>query len=396
MVDAPIPSTQDPQVTAAAVTNPQVPAAAAPEPALLDEPSLLEEPPLESPGQPEASPQVPQGTFPTDSVMAASAGGVARAAFATKDFLTGGTPSEADKSPTRKAIEANANASADSSTVNSLVSGISQFAIGMLGVGKLKALTGAAGVLEGTAVGSSIQAAAVGAAVFDPHGGNVANLIQSVPALQNPVTKYLAAGPDDSEALAMAKNAMLSIGLDAAVTGLFTAGMKSVKAIRGGNPEAIAAAHTELQDAVEAHGAAQDAKEVSPAPINDNAAATGTIANDTGAPGAAADVRVVDNATQGAKAATGEPLPAAPKLLQLDDFRSPPSLTTRGRTVTRSSSTARGPMLWTRGMYSGTRLTAYRGRGWRKEARSLGLRLRADLTLSSRGSPTASRSSSTR
>ncbi len=122
MVDAPISTTpQDPQ--AAAVANPQAPAAPAPEPAMLDEPPLLEEPPLESP-EASAPPPVPQGTFPTDSPMAAMAGGVAKAAFATKDFLTGGTPSEDDKSPTRKAIEANANASAESSTVNGLVSGI--------------------------------------------------------------------------------------------------------------------------------------------------------------------------------------------------------------------------------------------------------------------------------
>jgi hypothetical protein len=47
---------------------------------------------------------------------------------------------------------------------------------------------------------------------FEGAQGNLANLIEKVPALKNPVTEFLAAKPDDNEALARLKNAIAGVG----------------------------------------------------------------------------------------------------------------------------------------------------------------------------------------
>ncbi len=43
------------------------------------------------------------------------------------------------------------------------------------------------------------QGVAAAETVFDPHDPNLANIVQSVPALQNPVTLFLSADPKDSD-----------------------------------------------------------------------------------------------------------------------------------------------------------------------------------------------------
>ena len=280
---------------------------------MLDEPSPLEEPPelaqgqqastnalqgppqsAPLPGQPSQAAQpgqpgpggAPQGDRPWSALRVADdlttipraigAGGL-RAAFETKDFLSGGETPQADRSSVRQW----ADSFSESGPVAGLASGISQFAVGMLGAGKLKAMAeaaplvgdavGAASDYLGVAGGASTKAALVGATAFDPHGANLANMVQTVPALQNPVTDYLSAKPGDSEALDRAKNAMLSIGIDAAATALFAAGMKVYKAIRTGEP--VAPVHEELAQELDRYN-----KPPEPANGND-AAVSGTNDN---------------------------------------------------------------------------------------------------------------------
>ena len=183
----------------------------------------------------------------------AALAGAAQGIFAAKDFLTGGEVAPEDRSDFRKAIDAQV---ANEPLGLQFVSGVSQFAVGMLGVGKLAGLTklpeaaAAAGKAAKFAYDTG-KAAVVGATFFDPHAGNIANLVQAVPALQNPVTGYLAAEKDDGDLLARAKNAMASIGMDLAVAGTFAAGLRVFKAVRSGDTAAVDAAKADLAKAVE-------------------------------------------------------------------------------------------------------------------------------------------------
>lgn len=68
-----------------------------------------------------------------------------------------------------------------------------------------------------------------GAAVIGPQQSNLANLIQSVPALQNPVTDFLQAKPGDTEAEGRLKTGLEAAGLQSVAEGLIGA----VKVIKG-------------------------------------------------------------------------------------------------------------------------------------------------------------------
>ena len=186
--------------------------------------------------------------------------GAAKSIYETKDFIFGKTAEE-DKSPTRRALEGLDRELAQESIANSFVSGLSQFATGMLGAGKLVGLAkavpavgGAVGALEasrkGAAVLSSGKAAAVGAVAFDPSGPRLSDLVQKFPALQNPVSEFLASQPGDSAALGRAKNALESIGVDAALAGVFAASVAGFKALKAGDGAVAEAALKELDGAV--------------------------------------------------------------------------------------------------------------------------------------------------
>lgn len=113
------------------------------------------------------------------------------------------------------------------------VESISQFLVGFAGAGKvlkpIKAMTGA------TAAGRAATVAAQGAiadfTAFDAHEARLSDLVQSVPALQNPVTQYLASDPNDSEAEGRFKNALEGLGLGLVVDGL-TLGIKTLRQAR--------------------------------------------------------------------------------------------------------------------------------------------------------------------
>lgn len=111
------------------------------------------------------------------------------------------------------------NLDAPDSTTGKMIAGVSQFLTGFFAGGKLlkavKPVTGA---------GQFAKAAAQGAisdfSAFDPHRERLSNLIQQYPALQNPVTEYLAASPDDGEAEGRFKNALEGLGLGVVTEGL--------------------------------------------------------------------------------------------------------------------------------------------------------------------------------
>lgn len=77
---------------------------------------------------------------------------------------------------------------------------------------------------------AEIAAQIASQAVFDPHEDRLSNLIEDFPSLKNPVTEYLSADPDDSEA-----DARFKIALEGLALGTLTAGLiEGVRAIRAG------------------------------------------------------------------------------------------------------------------------------------------------------------------
>src|SRR5262249_51471335 len=61
--------------------------------------------------------------------------------------------------------------------------------------------------------------------------------VQSYPALQNPITNYLASKPDDSAAEGRLKNALEGVVMDATLTGALVLVSKSIKMFRAGDIE---------------------------------------------------------------------------------------------------------------------------------------------------------------
>lgn len=135
---------------------------------------------------------------------------------------------------------------------------VAQFVVPFLGA--TKALRYAAPVMgrAGAAVESSAvvrgmtAGAATDFAAFDPHAQRLSNLLvdmsDSVPALKNPITEYLAAKPGDSSAEGRLKNTLEGMGIGIAAEGLFKglAATKSHFMDKGQDPvEAIQAAAQE-------------------------------------------------------------------------------------------------------------------------------------------------------
>jgi len=103
------------------------------------------------------------------------------------------------------------------------VRAISQFLTGFIpALRGVKAL-GVTGVAAPAAAGAIADAT-----VFDPQEDRLSNLIQDVPALQNPITEYLAAGPEDTDAEGRFKNAVEGLALGGVADGLIQ-GVRLVK-----------------------------------------------------------------------------------------------------------------------------------------------------------------------
>ncbi len=124
--------------------------------------------------------------------------------------------------------------------IGAAVRGVSQFATAFIPILAASKATGlAGGIAAGAkALGAGTRAAkiagTVGAiessavaadlAAFGPFEERLSNIVESFPALQNPITEYLAADKDDSEAEAIFKQALEGLSLSGAV-GLPIAGI---------------------------------------------------------------------------------------------------------------------------------------------------------------------------
>lgn len=111
------------------------------------------------------------------------------------------------------------------------VSATSQFITGF-------ALTRGAGNTAGlgNSVAQNAGYAVVGEQIaFDPHEARLSNLVQEYPSLENPITEYLAADENDSEAEARLKMAIEALGLEGTGFVLFNAISKMGKGLRGIN-----------------------------------------------------------------------------------------------------------------------------------------------------------------
>lgn len=161
------------------------------------------------------------------SFLESAAGGVAKGIFETKDAALELAGQTSEKSPTREGIEKRVSSLENVGGVpNGLARGISEFGTGFIGLGKVLGPLKWAGKLYDAGRG-----AATGAIAFDPHEARLSNFVQEFPSLQNPVSAFLAASPDDSKAEGRLKSAVESLVLPGAVEAGVEAAKYSVKAL---------------------------------------------------------------------------------------------------------------------------------------------------------------------
>lgn len=239
-------------------------------------------PPQAQPPKPEDKPAsdgfnplqgVANALEPASELWRSVGGGIAKAGFETKDFLMG-EPEEADKSQLRRDIEQRDAELRAASPVNSLASSISQFATGMVGAGKIMAPIKGVQKLKtagkaGRFAYETARGAIAGGVVIDPHEERLSNLIESFPSLQNPVTEYLAANPEDSAAEGRLKNALEGIGLDFALAGVFAASTKALKLLRQGQPEEAAKVLDQVETAQKVEAPSPKADGLTPSTVDD-------------------------------------------------------------------------------------------------------------------------------
>lgn len=116
--------------------------------------------------------------------------------------------------------------------------GLAQFLTGFGIAGKVGGAIAGTGMLPaaGTGIGAEVarvmaQSAFANIVAFDGHEANLANLVEMVPSLQNPVTAYLASSPEDSDAVGRLKQALTGIVPDAGFSA-FVVGLNALKYAR--------------------------------------------------------------------------------------------------------------------------------------------------------------------
>lgn len=126
------------------------------------------------------------------------------------------------------------------------VRAVSKFVGAFIGVGKFKPIISLAKLgRTGELSAMALRGAAADFTVFDPHEERLANMMQRVPALRNPIAEFLAAKPDDEEATGRFKNAIEGLGIGAMADGLFQAvrlirSARRARAAATGIPEDVA------------------------------------------------------------------------------------------------------------------------------------------------------------
>ncbi|KPF42089.1 hypothetical protein IP76_18480 [Rhizobium sp. AAP43] len=203
--------------------------------------------PQEEPGMlSQAADFVGRGLQQTRATLGSVSTGAIKSAFEVSDFAheMAGDPVQPEEwSGFRQTIEAQDKFYADLYAPAAIVSDISQFATGMVGAGKVMGLSKTVAKLKQGATLArgtyeTARGAATGFIAIDPHEDRLSNLIQQYPALENPVTEYLAASPDDEAMEGRLKNALEGIGLDVAIAGTFATALKAMRYIRQGDDEA--------------------------------------------------------------------------------------------------------------------------------------------------------------
>jgi hypothetical protein len=129
--------------------------------------------------------------------------------------------------------------------VGSAGEGITQFLAGFGAVGVAAKAAGVGGKLIGAR--GVAQSALTDFTFFRGDEERLSDMLQSVPALQNPVSAYLASSEDDGELEGRIKNVLEGLGLDAAFAGV----IGGLRAIRGGATTAEAAAKFKAPRAVQ-------------------------------------------------------------------------------------------------------------------------------------------------
>lgn len=107
------------------------------------------------------------------------------------------------------------------------VRSITQFLTGFIPAGKLLKGVGVVGNIKRSAGAGAIA----DAAVFDAHEARLSDMMQEVPALENPISEYLASDPNDTEAQGKFKNAVEGLIIGTAIEPLVQ-GVKLVKAYK--------------------------------------------------------------------------------------------------------------------------------------------------------------------
>ena len=129
--------------------------------------------------------------------------------------------------------------------VGNAASGLSQFATGWLATAPVAAVVKPVSV-GGQLVKSAVQGGAAEVLAFDAQDDRLSNLIEEYPQLENPITAYLAADPNDGAAEAVLKQALEGVATGVLFDSLF-AGVKALKANRQdfANTEELVAEATE-------------------------------------------------------------------------------------------------------------------------------------------------------
>ncbi len=128
------------------------------------------------------------------------------------------------------------------STTGSIIKNISQFMTGFKGIDKARKLPALASKLPaatsnaGKFIENLLKAAVADMAVFNEHEERLSGLIESVPALQNPITEYLKSNKDDSLLEGKIKQGVEGI-LTGAAADSFVEGIKLFKSLKGKNKE---------------------------------------------------------------------------------------------------------------------------------------------------------------
>lgn len=200
---------------------------------------------------PEDSPAHPSAPTPVTDMMASIGLGAAQGVMEAKDFavemLWPHNKQAQDvfntKSTARQWMEKQAKELRDGSIVNGIAHSIAQFGVGFIGLGKLKwAKEGlqwarSAGKTA-TIAAETARGAAASTVVMDPHQERLSNLVESYPALSNPITRYLAARPEDTKADGRLKNALEGVVMDVSLAGAIAAVAKGIKFARAGDIDA--------------------------------------------------------------------------------------------------------------------------------------------------------------